>query len=136
VPEIEVKHSAGLPFPRWYFEVVVNDLEDAIVELIYRKVKESKFPGSDRIVKRIEAKKRSQISGTGRGVGRPTAPDHDEALEHRTAYDAWEKLGKPDGLETWLSKRGVGPAEHARYLDLTSQEREKRRKRRKSPDNL
>lgn len=138
VPEIEADRSDGLPFPRWYFEVVVDDLEDAIVEAIYRKVKESKFPGSDKIVKRIEAKKRSQISGTGKGVGRPTHPEYNEALIHRKAWEEERNSkGKKFDLEDWLDKLdGVDMVVHKHYLDLTSKEREKRRNRRKSPDKL
>ena len=90
-PEIEAERSDGLPFPRWYFEVVVDDLEDAIVEAILRRVQEMNFPGSDKIVSkiasRLEAKKRNQAS-TGKEVGRPTEEDTSEPSGQQRAGGA------------------------------------------------
>ena len=96
VPEIEADRSAGLPFPRWCFEVVADDLEDAIVELIYHKVKDSKNPGFGKILKKIEAMRNDRIGDAGRLPAFRPASDCNEVGYDQPPPGETESAGSGD----------------------------------------
>lgn len=123
----------------WYFEVVVHDLQAAIIEAINRRspgTTSGDLPGFGKGIQAAGSKKRTRANSSGKKGGRPTDPDYAVALKHRKAWEKARKSGQFE-LKSWLSRLdGVDQEEHRRLLDLTSSAHETRRKKRNSADNL